>query len=784
MGAMENFRFGPSVEELLTHRLWVRRIARHLVRDDSLADDLEQETWLAALTNPPRHATSVRGWLATVLRRTLKRGRRGDGRRRALEERASSCVPASEPPAADLVALAEEHERVVRAVLDLEEPFRTALLLRFFEDLPPREIARRTGVPPETVRSRVRRGLERIRERFDREHGGDRRAWLASMAVLGGRAGEVPAPGSGAGTAVGVLAMSTAAKSVAAAAVLAGLLAYLAFRGGEAPSPGMERASTTRTPVEGTKAPEEAAARAGTPLPIGPAPGGAAPETRGGTLVRLILHGAGRLPEGWKGVRAEAWREDLRESKDFGDRLRLLYGLRDDADLESRVEEEGSGPILHRRLSAGHWRLLLVLPDRVTPPSETVQVDGTGEVSVAIDLPEAPPSVRIRAVVPENGTVLVHASVRAWIGATAADPGVPGPGRETDVAGEVDLPLLGAPGDPETAWWIEAPGRAGLVRESELRAHAGSGEPGPLCVQVPATARVEGRAWTAEGDPAVGRIVAVRQEGRVAQARVDGEGRYSIDGVAVVARPVISESSTGLRVSLGAGKKGSGSALVALIDEGPPTKMSAGLLAVVPGETAHFDLGRPREERRGKASLHGRLTAGGEPLGGVLLLVTGADGQLACMTDADGRWKAEEIAPGPVEVGVYTTGSKEPGIRSNAPFPLAGGEDRTVDLDLPGGVLEARVVDDLTGEPVAGAVITAALADGTTVASRFPGFEWTPGGRVVTGKAGQAFLRGLPLSLSLKVGVEKDGYVAVPSVETVAGPPAAPGWVEMRLRRP
>src|SRR5262249_40197952 len=66
----------------------------------------------------------------------------------------------------------------------LDEPYRTALLLRFFDDLPPREVARRTGVPVETARARIRRGIEQLRGRLDAAHGGDGRAWKLALVPL------------------------------------------------------------------------------------------------------------------------------------------------------------------------------------------------------------------------------------------------------------------------------------------------------------------------------------------------------------------------------------------------------------------------------------------------------------------------------------------------------------------------------------------------------------------------------------------------------------------------
>ena len=74
---------------------------------------------------------------------------------------------------------------MVAAVLALAEPYRSAVLLRYYEELPPRAIARRLGVPVETVRTRVKRGVELIRMRLVEARSFDARAliaWLLPMA--------------------------------------------------------------------------------------------------------------------------------------------------------------------------------------------------------------------------------------------------------------------------------------------------------------------------------------------------------------------------------------------------------------------------------------------------------------------------------------------------------------------------------------------------------------------------------------------------------------------------
>jgi len=209
------------IESLLAHRDWVRRLARALARDESGADDLEQEAWLRAMRRPPSHAASLRGWLGTVLRRlAVDRGR--SERSLARREESASRGEATVPSPADLVAEAEAHRRVVEAVLSLEEPYRTTVLLRWFEDLPPTELARRLGVPVETVRSRLRRAGERLRERL----GGDRdggSAWKAALLPLVARGQPDPvAPWTGVPwKGVAIMGAKSTKAAVAAGAVLA-----------------------------------------------------------------------------------------------------------------------------------------------------------------------------------------------------------------------------------------------------------------------------------------------------------------------------------------------------------------------------------------------------------------------------------------------------------------------------------------------------------------------------------------------------------------------------------
>ncbi len=201
---------------LLKHRAFVRAVARRLLSDPNLVDDVEQQTWMAALEKPPRDRQALGAWLGQVARRLSLRTLRDRARRRTRERRGP---PPSRPPSPDELAdtLAWQ-QRVVAEVLALSPEHRAVILLRFYEDLPPRESARRLGIPVNTVRTRTRRAVEQLRRRLD--DGSGRTTWTAGLLPLLRR----PLPVTG-GLLTGVVLMGTKVK-LAAAALLIVLVAW------------------------------------------------------------------------------------------------------------------------------------------------------------------------------------------------------------------------------------------------------------------------------------------------------------------------------------------------------------------------------------------------------------------------------------------------------------------------------------------------------------------------------------------------------------------------------
>jgi RNA polymerase sigma factor (sigma-70 family) len=129
------------------------RLAHTITGSNQVAEDLVHDAYLrwvnrGDLTNP---AAYLRTTVVNLARDTLRR--RDTGRR----IRAERPVPLGEP------AL-DETWSIVRS---LPERYRTALALRFYEDLSERQIAELMGVRPGTVKSLIHRGLAKVRKELE-----------------------------------------------------------------------------------------------------------------------------------------------------------------------------------------------------------------------------------------------------------------------------------------------------------------------------------------------------------------------------------------------------------------------------------------------------------------------------------------------------------------------------------------------------------------------------------------------------------------------------------------
>jgi RNA polymerase sigma-70 factor (ECF subfamily) len=193
-----------TADELLSQVGWLRRLARGLLADPAEAADAAQDAVVAALESPPADRSSVRGWFSRVLVNRVRSTLRADRRRAARHLAAGDDIEPTRTPE-DVASQLEVQRQIVTAVMRLPERSRQVLFLRFYDDLPPTEIARHLGIPAGTVRWRLKTALDELRAHMDAQPGA--RRWRMLLLPLAParrlRAPFLTAVGLGAAVAVG-----------------------------------------------------------------------------------------------------------------------------------------------------------------------------------------------------------------------------------------------------------------------------------------------------------------------------------------------------------------------------------------------------------------------------------------------------------------------------------------------------------------------------------------------------------------------------------------------------
>ena len=137
------------------------RLAYVMLGDRAAAEDVVQDAFCGLYRRWDQLADPA-GALAYV-RSSVLNGCRTALRRRARGRQLTDYQPPAGPDEAEATALTqEERQEVMRAVRRLPDRQREALVLRFYLDLPDREIARAMGIRPGTVRSAIHRALQAL----------------------------------------------------------------------------------------------------------------------------------------------------------------------------------------------------------------------------------------------------------------------------------------------------------------------------------------------------------------------------------------------------------------------------------------------------------------------------------------------------------------------------------------------------------------------------------------------------------------------------------------------
>ena len=181
--------------ELFRHAEFLKRLARGLLRDEQLAEDVAQDAFVLALERPPRAGGALSVWLARVVRNLALNRQQGERRRAAREELAARAErDDTDQQAAERLEL---QRFVAERVARLDEAKRTAIYLRYYEGLEPQAIGARLGVPVKTVKTRLARGLAELRSSLDARARRSERVGRGARAAGGGGRGGRGGDGDG-----------------------------------------------------------------------------------------------------------------------------------------------------------------------------------------------------------------------------------------------------------------------------------------------------------------------------------------------------------------------------------------------------------------------------------------------------------------------------------------------------------------------------------------------------------------------------------------------------------
>lgn len=726
-----------SPDDLLAQTEWIRQLARVLITDEHLAEDAVQETLLAAISRPPRRAQNLRGWLAAVVRNVARRQHRTHERQRRLRRHAPVPVPVDD--AGQAIERVTTYNRVVQAILALDEPYRSAIILRYFDGLAPREIASRTGVSAETARMRVKRGLMLVRARL-RVTYGSRSAWVGALLAVVGGSRDLAPPTTGVGAIVGWRLLSLGSLGLA----MCGIAIVLWPRDEPSSSPVEAPAASASRPSPGARPGVHSDTGRAAAVAMSPPTMPARPKPRPqADRVVVRVRGADGAPLADARVSLldvdppTRWIPTITRRADVrGDGWFVLDDLAIDREHLVEVRARGCG-VERRRVRTGtEWDVRLTaggaLRGRVTrvdtgapcvnatvvllrDPATTWDADRTAVAEARTDedgafsLPQVLPGRYLAHVIPrcalgrqtERGGITIVAGVETTESFAVA-PGIGLTGRVVDR--QTGSPLDGAsvlihrgislrtgadgrfafgaaPLGVKTRLVITADGYR--MRTTYFKGMPPKHDVGDIGLS-PAS-RLRGRIVDSSGNAVAGASVRIFSRGlpeRINRvARTDGDGSFSLD---VPTR----DASVPVRIETAGGE-----VFIRQVDVAPTL-----ILVTLPGTGAIE--GVVRDD-------------GGKPIPEAFInLRRSTVGYRSIRTDANGYFRLDGVAVGDHRLDViprevFLTG--EPGPAGQFGIDVRVSAHRATEVNVrleAGATLDGRVVDD-TGRPVGGAAVVA-----------------------------------------------------------------------------
>jgi RNA polymerase sigma-70 factor, ECF subfamily len=141
-------------------------VAHRILRDTDAAEDAVQQTLVTIWTELPRlrDPSSFESWSYRIVTRAALAEAKRQVRHRSIID-----IGATEPTTPDQSAGVETRDAVEQAFRRLTPEARAVVVLRFYADLPIKDIGFALGIPAGTVASRLHRAMRDMRSTLSRE---------------------------------------------------------------------------------------------------------------------------------------------------------------------------------------------------------------------------------------------------------------------------------------------------------------------------------------------------------------------------------------------------------------------------------------------------------------------------------------------------------------------------------------------------------------------------------------------------------------------------------------
>lgn len=146
-------------------------VALRILRDEGRAEDVLQDSFVNVWNGAAGYNASLSApmtWMITIVRnRALDYIRRTDHRTVELDDDLEAVLESDHPTPADLAGHRQDAEALQRCLKRLDPGQRQAIAFAYFQGLTHSELADTLRIPIGTVKTWIRRGLEKMRRCLD-----------------------------------------------------------------------------------------------------------------------------------------------------------------------------------------------------------------------------------------------------------------------------------------------------------------------------------------------------------------------------------------------------------------------------------------------------------------------------------------------------------------------------------------------------------------------------------------------------------------------------------------